>query len=422
MSIILFSLAVTALVVLVVFMAAQTVLVVGFWFRMSQTEQAKSQLEVEPPVGVVLCLRGADPYLEKCLQAIYQLNYSNFELLIVLDHPEDPAREAVDRVVAENSAKQTTVATLKEKRPECSLKCSSLVQAVETLQSRCEIIAQLDADTVVHPNWLTELAHALDDPKVAVATGNRWYAPGNRSLGSLVRYVWNAGAIVQMYWYRIPWGGTLAVKTSLFRETNVLKKWKTAFCEDTMLFEVCRLAGYRVAFVNSLLMVNREDCQVGDFTRWASRQLLTAKLYHPAWLAVTVHGLITTWLPTICFFMAILCAAIGESTAAWVFGLTAVGCQLVNMVLVLLIELGARAAISQREDANYKTDIITLLGAWLLLPLTQVVYGFATITSMLTKQVAWRGVEYQIREPFDISMVEYRRYAEPNTNVEKASL
>ena len=35
--------------------------------------------------------------------------------------------------------------------------------------------------------------------------------------------------------------------------------------------------GQRVAFVPSLMMVNREDCSMGVFFRWVKRQLLTAR-------------------------------------------------------------------------------------------------------------------------------------------------
>ena len=49
--------------------------------------------------------------------------------------------------------------------------------------------------------------------------------------------------------------------------------------------------GMRVAFVPSLMMVNRERCRMGGFFFWLRRQLLAARLYHPAWPAVAVHGI-----------------------------------------------------------------------------------------------------------------------------------
>ncbi len=54
------------------------------------------------------------------------------------------------------------------------------------------------------------------------------------SWGALVRYLWNAAAIVQMYWYEIAWGGTLAVKRKAIEKAGLLERWRHAFCEDTM--------------------------------------------------------------------------------------------------------------------------------------------------------------------------------------------
>ena len=92
------------------------------------------------------------------------------------------------------------------------------------------------ADTIPHRTWLRELAAALADEQVGAATGNRWYMPQQPTWGSLVRLFWNAAAIVQMWFYGIAWGGTLAVKTKVFRESDLLERWGNAFCEDTMTF------------------------------------------------------------------------------------------------------------------------------------------------------------------------------------------
>ena len=56
---------------------------------------------------------------------------------------------------------------------------------------------------------------------MGVASGNRWYMPAEATAGSLVRYLWNAAAVVQMYWYGIAWGGSLAFKTKLLREAGL---------------------------------------------------------------------------------------------------------------------------------------------------------------------------------------------------------
>ena len=99
------------------------------------------------------------------------------------------------------------------------------------------------------------------------------------------------------------------------------ERWGKAFCEDTMLFEVLRKQGLKVAFVPSLMMVNREACDVPGYSSWVRRQLLTARLYHPRWLAVAGHGLMTSLVQAaaVVLLVAALVTGRGE-VAAWVGG------------------------------------------------------------------------------------------------------
>jgi cellulose synthase/poly-beta-1,6-N-acetylglucosamine synthase-like glycosyltransferase len=61
------------------------------------------------------------------------------------------------------------------------------------------VLAVIDADAVPHRWWLRDLVAPLSDPRVGVATGNRWYMPEHANWGSLVRYLWNVGAVVQVW-------------------------------------------------------------------------------------------------------------------------------------------------------------------------------------------------------------------------------
>jgi cellulose synthase/poly-beta-1,6-N-acetylglucosamine synthase-like glycosyltransferase len=228
--------------------------------------------------------------LKRCLAAILDQDYPRFELRIVVDHRSDPAMPVVEDVLSSRPAANAIVQQLSDPLGTCSLKCSSLIQAVAGAEPSAAFVAQLDADTIPHRSWLRELATALSDEHVGAATGNRWYMPDNPTWGSLVRYAWNSAAVVLMHSYRIAWGGTLAIRTSVIRDAGLLDRWSRAFCEDTMLFRILRDAGWEVRFVPSLMMVNRESCDLAGFVGWVQRQLLTARLYHPSWWAVVAHG------------------------------------------------------------------------------------------------------------------------------------
>lgn len=388
----------------------QAVLVVGFVrcllrFRRPLIADAES-----PKAAVVLALRGGDPFLVDCLRGLLTQDYPRYDIHVVVDHVDDPAHQIVQDVLNSEQPDNLHLQFLTAPLETCSLKCSSVVQAIRSLDESYDFVAQIDADTIAHPTWLRELATALQDESVGAATGNRWYMPDRLSWGALVRYAWNAAAVVQMYCYRIAWGGTLAVKTKVFRETDVLDKWSHAFCEDTMLFAVLKRAGLRVAFVPSLMMVNREDCDIPGFFYWVRRQMLTARLYHPAWPAVVGHGLITTLGPVVT--LALAC--------------TGVVLQDILMIVwsvagLIVYQFGVTAMMPPMEWAvrrivRDRSESVNWLSAWgiikvlLAIPLTQSVYATALASALWLTRVDWRNATYDVRGSWKIRLHEYRPY------------
>src|SRR5262249_25516930 len=141
-------------------------------------------------------------------------DYPDFELRIIVDSREDPAWDLVQEILRQHKADEASLnnsarkygscsgihlTTLREKRQTCSLIGSCLVQFVGERDDSCKLVAFADADMVVPPYWLRELAGALVDPAVGTTLGNRWYAPSTAGWGTLIRYLWNVGAVVPMW-------------------------------------------------------------------------------------------------------------------------------------------------------------------------------------------------------------------------------
>jgi hypothetical protein len=304
------------------------------------------------------------------------------------------------------------VQPLTARRETCSLKCSSLRQAVSELDASYEAIALLDADTVPHRTWLRELAAPLADDEVAAATGNRWYMPACTSYAALVRWLWNAGAVVTMYWWRIPWGGTLALKMSVLRHSDLLDRWGHALCEDTMLYGVLRRLGYRVAFVPSLMMVNRETCTLANFYGWVRRQLLTVRLYHPAWVLVVAHGLGVSIAQLIGVASLGVCAAMGYGSAAGRLAV-AMGVYWGTMIgLLLAVERGVGRVSAARGEPTAWLGVSDLPRVAVAMLLTQVLYPVALVSAAFLRTVQWRGVRYRVEGPGRIHLLDYRPYVD----------
>ncbi len=172
----------------------------GLWIR-SQAESLETALLADdkcPHATIILCLRGSDPFLDRCIHGLRRLDYPNYEVVLVVDSDRDPANEIIDQHL-KSDWKNVNRVFLKDRLETCSLKCSSLIHGVEVADPKSEFFAFIDADTVPHQGWLRELASSLQFSDVGAVTGNRWYMPLRDSIGSYVRYVWNAAAVVQMY-------------------------------------------------------------------------------------------------------------------------------------------------------------------------------------------------------------------------------
>jgi hypothetical protein len=279
-------------VTLLVLAISQTVYVAAFRMGPGGSRLPPLPDDACPPAAVVLSLRGHDPYLADCLWGVAKQDYPEFEMHVIVDSPSDPAWESLNKL--KRGVNNLQVHTLRTPRASCSLKCSALLQVVGELHPRTELVTILDADSIPQPSWLRELASASKPEKVGAVSGIRWYAPRDVCYGSWVRYVWNSAAIVQLYWYKIAWGGSLAIKRRVFHDTDLLQRWGTAFCEDTMLWNVLRQQGWRLVMVPQLFVTNRESCEYGQVYNWLCRQLLTVRLYHPRWWLIVGHALATT--------------------------------------------------------------------------------------------------------------------------------
>lgn len=394
----------------------QFLLVAGFISRLRRWQQPLLEDASCPQAVVVLCLRGGDPFLSRCIDGLLTQNYPNYEVRFLVDHAEDPAMPILRQALEVSSFKNFRVEVLTSPLTTCSLKCSSLVQAVEGLLESTEIMAMLDADTIPHSNWLRELATALVPKHIGAATGNRWYMPTHCSQGSLMRYVWNGAAVVQMYWYEIAWGGTLAIKLDSIRRAGIVDRWRHAYGDDTMIRNQLSTIGEKVVFVPSLMMINREGCTVASFQSWVKRQLLSARLYHPFWLLVVGHGISSALMILWGLLSCIAFLLQGNLLGAGLVFLALLAFHVCMTSMLPWMERAVCAIANARgEDVSWpgKSNWITVMWiAWL----TQWTYTWALVCCLFLKRFNWRGIEYTVAGPWSIKMLGYQPFLHEQTS------
>jgi len=340
-----------------------------------------------PALEVVLCLRGADACLPRLLEALADQTYpAPWRLQVVVDSDQDPAWTLLKPWLNRSDTAWTELhcRTLQQRPSQGSLKCAALLQAFSDLHSDSALVVLLDADIRFAEDGLERCARACLQPGVGAISGNRWFAPPSPGISALhlsswTRAVWNAGAVVLMTLWKIPWGGTLCVRRSVVEAGDWLELLSRGLCEDTGLLGPLRRLGLDYRFAPNLIMVDPDPAQpLLPLSRWITRQLLTARLHHPAWGLVALHGLSSAALLSIALWQ-------GDWAAALVYEL---GC----VSLLCWIE-----RLMQPEDRPH------WLGWGMGLVPGQLVDGAATLAALLVRRISWRGVDYVVR--FDPSRV-----------------
>lgn len=374
-----------------------------------------------PRAAVLLSLRGADPGLAGSLRRLLRQDYPRYELRIVVDRDDDPAWAMAHTAAREPGVCPVHIEPLRRRPATCSLKCSALLQMVEGLGADCEVVVLADADVAPPAGWLRALVAPLRQAGVGAAFGNRWYMPPAGRWGSLVRYVWNAGAVAPMYLLGIPWGGSFAIQADVLRRSGLVQLWARTIVDDVPARRALGALGLRLEFVPELMMVNREECDLAFGLDFIQRQLMWTRLYHPHWRTVLLHGLGTA--ATLLAGFGLLGAALAAAApvAAAVTGASLVGYLLAMLLLIIWLEATVRRTVRSRGEPTDWLSARVLLKLVAALPLTQAVYVTGLLLAQFRRRVRWRGVTYEVRGPWHVRRLDDGPFRAPPQSADPAT-
>jgi hypothetical protein len=372
-----------------------------------------------PEVAVLLPLRGADPSLEACLKGLLAQDYPAYRVHIVIDSAEDPAQALVARLLADAGPRAASVhvETRRILGTDCSAKLSAQRQVLTALDDKVAVIAFLDADCVPAPNWLREMVAPFSDRRVGAATGFRWSAPPDQGWGSLARYIFHGMILPQHFLYRIPWGGSLAIRRSAIDSAGLLEHWTHCLCEDTSAYGPLRKAGLRLVFVPAATQVGGEAIGLDGAHTYMLRQILCARLHHVFWplilavnLATIVSFLISSLLALVGVVGAVL-SIFGVATGIWKLTafaiIPALYCLGLHMALVVGDRLVRRMVSAPPPPSRPKVIAAGLI--------TAASSTYAMLTAPFMRSIEWRGLTYDIAGRDRIRMRSYRPYRAAGT-------
>jgi len=116
--------------------------------------------------------------LKETLASLSKLKYNNYEVLVIINNtPEEFYWKPIEEYCKELGEKFVFLNIT------CTgFKAGALNRALEYTNKDTEIIAVLDADYTVKPDWLVDLVPLFDDPKVAIVQAPQDHRDGDESL------------------------------------------------------------------------------------------------------------------------------------------------------------------------------------------------------------------------------------------------
>ena len=381
-----------------------------FRYLARERREPAANRDTLPKAAVILALRGPDPRLCDTLRALMAQDYPDFLIQVVVDSDQDPVLNEV--LQAQATSGRIHVSVLRKPGNNCSLKCSSLIQAVNDLQPDVEIVAFIDGDVVPHSGWLSELVGPIANGRADVTGGNRWYLPLDAAWGSFVRYFWNSRFMREMWAQGAPWAGTMAMKRATVDQIGLLDAWSTAMSVDATLHRCLNAHHQKFKLVGSLIMTNRESISLSQFHNWVTRQM--AVIRYTA--SHTVRSVQVNVAIMLLIHLLAICTAVG----AFACGEFQPGCLAVLILFSYWITLGLGAAVHEYNvcaslrKRGEDTRWITPLKALLWFPgiiLTHWVLIYGILKSLRMTAVNWRGISYQLLSNGRVRMENYHPFA-----------
>ena len=370
------------------------------YVRYVRQETSKPLPEFTPFVSVIAPSRGLEQGLAENFDALLTQDYPVYQIVFVFDRTDDPAID----VLSELSQDQVTTRLIfSGPATDSGQKVHNLRVAVNEIDPQSEVLVFVDTDARPEPDWLRQLVAPLVDPSIAASTGYRWFVPRKGGLSSRLRSVWNASvasALGDDRQKNFCWGGSTAIKRTLFEQLNVCERWQGTVSDDFTLTNVIKEAALPIYFSPNCLIASVGDCGVRELFEFTTRQIQITRVYAShLWLPL----LLGSSLFAIVFFGGILL----------LIARIALGLPFLVLLLVLcfLFALGSIKAFIRWRVINiplarYRKELRRdLLAHVLLWPVASLLYLFNAVIAGFSRRINWRGITYELKSPTEAVII-----------------
>lgn len=243
------------LLILPVFLCA---ILLGLIFLSLSNEPRNVEVKGSPKVSILVAARNEAKNIQRCLEALDQLKYSNVEILIGNDHSEDETKYIIEKYIADKPHFQLLdITTTLE-----NTKGKSNVLAQLAKQATGEFYFVTDADTAVPLNWVETMLSAFEE-KTAIVTGVTTLLPK-----TIFHWFQQVDWLYALFMVKVvsdlnlpvtSMGNNMAIRKKAYDQTGGYEKLPFSITEDFQLFkETLKYGwGYKNLFNQQALAISK---------------------------------------------------------------------------------------------------------------------------------------------------------------------
>lgn len=352
-----------------------------------------------PFVTVICPCRGLDQGMDANFASLLGQDFPDYEVIFVVDDPNDPACDVIHRAVRGNDAARLIVA---DQATHSAQKVENLRTAILQADKRSEVFVFVDSDTRVSQTWLRYLIAPLEDPTVGAASGYRWFISEEPNFASELRSAWNASiasALGPNTRSNFCWGGSMAVRRDTFERIEMMEQWRGTLSDDFALTRSLRAEGLPIVHVPQAITATIESCTFRELLEFTTRQMKITRVYMPQlWLMSFVGSAI---------FCGVMVSALAivisgpESFAFWT-ALVILGFVTACSIGKSWLRLRAIKLALPQYSAALRRQFLTQNTLWILTP---AIFLYNCIRALFSRRMIWRGTRYELKSPTETVII-----------------
>ena len=358
-----------------------------------------------PPASVIIPCKGLDHELAENIKAVCKQVYPFFEVLLVTAAEDDPSRPLLKTMLESFPGHRIKILTagISEERGE---KVNNLIQAITLADPSSEVFVFADADSRPHLNWLQALIAPLQDARIGLSTGYRWYFPERGNTAGVFRSAWNASVATLLgdHARNFAWGGSMAIRRSTFERAKVLRYWSDSLSDDYSMTQAMRDSKLRIHYEPRCLVGSFGKCSWRELLEWSTRQIIITHFYsQKLWRLAffSQSSFIVVWWVSLWISIESLSRIGGggtNSAAQAKMAFSRYG-SIVVLIFILGIARGwLRTKTIQEIFPDQRQEIRRFWwGYTLLFPLVSTLTGYNLLVSAFVTSLEWRGIRYEFQ-------------------------